>query len=126
MQQNISKRLLGVEIPSKKCVKYSISKVKGLGYYRSSQICDYFNFTPDMRAYQLDDLTLQKIADYVKSKNWLVEYDLVKKQKSDVTAKIAIQSRLGKRHQQGLPVRSRRTRRNCSTCRKFRIQNHGK
>lgn len=116
-----ARRLCGITIPSKKLIEYSIRYVKGIGAYRAKIICQHFKFPSTMRVHQLTDELTKAIEAYIASNKWLVEYDLLKDHRECILRKVSLQSYQGKRHQLGLPVRSRRTQRNCKTLVRIKV-----
>lgn len=117
----LARRLCGVNIPSNKLVEYSIRYVKGIGADRAQKICNHFKFLPSMRVHQLTDAMIKNIEAFISSNKWLVEYDLLKDHRECILRKVGLQSYQGKRHQAGLPVRSRRTQRNCKTLLRIKV-----
>jgi small subunit ribosomal protein S13 len=108
-------RILGVDIPANKKLVYALRYIYGIGPTRAQTIVDEAGFDPDRRSGELSEEELNKLANIVSEKQYLVEGDL----RRDVTANLkrlsAIRSWRGMRHMRGLPVRGQRTKTNART-----------
>ena len=108
-------RLLGVDIPNNKKLEYALRYVYGIGPTRAKLIIGESGFSPDLRAHELSEEQLNKIASIITEKNYVVEGDLRRSVASDLKRLQAIRSYRGIRHQSGLPVRGQRTITNART-----------
>ena len=108
-------RILGVEIPAKKKVAYSLRYIYGVGPARALQVVAEAGLNPDMRAQDLTEEQLNKILHVITDRKWVVEGDL----RRDITGNLkrlqAINCYRGVRHRKGLPVRGQRTSTNART-----------
>ena len=108
-------RLLGVEIPAKKKVAYSLRYIYGIGPTIADQIVKEASLNPAMRAQDLTEEQLNKILHIITEHKWVVEGDL----RRDITGNLkrlqAINCYRGVRHRKGLPVRGQRTSTNART-----------
>ena len=69
-------RLLGVEIPAKKKVAYSLRYIYGIGPQRADQIVKEAGIALDQRAQDLTEEQLNKIMHVITEHKWVVEGDL--------------------------------------------------
>ena len=108
-------RLLGVDIPNRKKIEYSLRYVYGIGPTRSKSVLEEAEIDPNLRTQDLSEQDLSKITNVIIDRKYLVEGDL----RRDVTANLkrlqSIRSYRGLRHQRGLPVRGQRTITNART-----------
>jgi small subunit ribosomal protein S13 len=108
-------RLLGVDIPNRKKIEYSLRYVYGIGPTRSKSVLQEAEIDPNSRTQDLSEQDLSKITNIILERKYLVEGDL----RRDVTANLkrlqSIRSYRGLRHQRGLPVRGQRTITNART-----------
>jgi small subunit ribosomal protein S13 len=108
-------RLLGVDIPNRKKIEYSLRYVYGIGPTRSKSVLEEAGIDPNLRTQDLSEQDLSKITNVILERKYLVEGDL----RRDVTANLkrlqSIRSYRGLRHQRGLPVRGQRTITNART-----------
>ncbi|MBC8348550.1 MAG: 30S ribosomal protein S13 [Verrucomicrobia bacterium] len=108
-------RLLGVDIPNRKKIEYSLRYVYGIGPTRSRSVLEEAQIDPNLRTQDLSEQDLSKIMNVILERKYLVEGDL----RRDVTANLkrlqSIRSYRGLRHQRGLPVRGQRTITNART-----------
>ena len=107
-------RVLGVDIPGRKKIEYSLRYVYGVGPKRALDVCKECNINPAKKA---DDLTAEEIARVVAfvQNNYTVEGDLRREIQSNIRRLISIGSYRGTRHRKGLPVRGQRTSTNART-----------
>ena len=108
-------RLLGVDIPAKKKISYSLRYIYGIGPQRADQIVAETGLDPNMRANDLNEEQLNQILNVITEHKWVVEGDL----RRDVTGNLkrlqAIGCYRGLRHRRSLPVRGQRTKTNSRT-----------
>ncbi len=108
-------RLLGVEIPAKKKVAYSLRYIYGIGPVRADQIIEEAELNPDMRAADLSEEQLNKIIQIITDHKWVLEGDLRRELTSNLKRLQAIGCYRGVRHRRSLPVRGQRTSTNART-----------
>lgn len=108
-------RILGIEIPNKKKVEYSLRYLYGIGPTRAKYIVDTLGIPSEMRAHQLDEEWTNKILQLIVKNNYKVEGDLRRDEASNLKRLQAIRCYRGIRHQKGLPVRGQRTKTNART-----------
>jgi small subunit ribosomal protein S13 len=108
-------RLLGVEIPAKKKVAYSLRYIYGLGPQRADQIVKEANLDANMRAQDLTEEQLNKILQVITEHKWVVEGDLRRELAANLKRLQAINCYRGIRHRRSLPVRGQRTSTNART-----------
>jgi small subunit ribosomal protein S13 len=108
-------RLLGVEIPAKKKVAYSLRYIYGLGPQRADQIVKEASLDANMRAQDLTEEQLNKILQVITEHKWVVEGDLRREIAANLKRLQAINCYRGIRHRRSLPVRGQRTSTNART-----------
>jgi len=108
-------RLLGVELPAKKKVGYSLRYIYGIGPTRADQIVATVGLDPNMRASDLTEEQLNKILHIITDNKWVVEGDLRREIAGNLKRLQAINCYRGIRHRRGLPVRGQRTSTNART-----------
>ena len=107
-------RLLGVDIPGKKRVEYSLRYIYGIGPTRARDIVEEAKIDPAKKADDLTPEELRGIIGIVQSK-YRVEGDLRREVAQNIRRLISIGSYRGIRHRRGLPVRGQRTSTNART-----------
>ena len=108
-------RLLGVDIPAKKKVPYSLRYIYGIGPDRADQIVQEAGLDPNMRAQDLSEEQLNKILQVITEHKWVVEGDLRREITGNLKRLQAIGCYRGIRHRRSLPVRGQRTKTNSRT-----------
>ena len=108
-------RLLGVEIPAKKKVGFSLRYIYGIGPTRADQVLREVGLDPNMRAQDLTEEQLNKILHVITDHKWVVEGDLRRELAGNLKRLQAINCYRSVRHRRGLPVRGQRTSTNART-----------
>jgi len=108
-------RILGVDIPGKKKVPFSLRYIYGIGPQRADLIVAEAGISPDMRADDLDEEQLNRILHIITEHKWVVEGDLRRELTGNLKRLQAIGCYRGIRHRRGLPVRGQRTSTNART-----------
>lgn len=108
-------RLLGVEIPAKKKVAFSLRYIYGIGPQRADQIVQEASLDANMRASDLTEEQLNKILQVITEHKWVVEGDLRREIAGNLKRLQAINCYRGIRHRKSLPVRGQRTSTNART-----------
>ncbi len=107
-------RILGVDIPKNKKIRFSLRYIYGIGPTRADEILKNTGINPDKRAHELSDEEVSKIASYIQS-HYKVEGELRREVAQNIRRLIDIGCYRGIRHKKGLPVRGQRTRCNART-----------
>jgi small subunit ribosomal protein S13 len=108
-------RLLGVDIPGKKKIEYSLRYIYGIGPDRARMIVEEAGLDPTMRADGLTEEQLNKIIHVIAERKIAVEGDLRREIAGNLKRLQAINCYRGVRHRRGLPVRGQRTSTNART-----------
>ena len=108
-------RLLGVDIPNRKKIEYSLRYIYGIGPTRAKFIVEASGLDPNRQAQDLSEQELNQLAALINEKKFLVEGDLRRKVSEDIKNLKSIKSYRGQRHQRGLPTRGQRTQTNART-----------
>ena len=107
-------RILGVDIPGKKRIEYSLRYIYGIGPALGREIVVKANIDPAKRADELTDEELARIIGVLQS-GYRLEGDLRREVAQNIRRLISIGSYRGIRHKRGLPVRGQRTSTNART-----------
>lgn len=108
-------RLLGVDIPNRKKVEYSLRYIYGVGTTRAKEILDAVEIDPNRRTQDLTEQELSLISNYIIDNKIMVEGDLRRAITNNLKRLQSIRCYRGLRHQRGLPVRGQRTITNART-----------
>jgi len=108
-------RLLGVDIPNRKKVEYSLRYIYGVGPTRAKEILDAVEIDPNRRTQDLSEQELSLISNYIIDNKIMVEGDLRRGITNNLKRLQSIRCYRGLRHQRGLPVRGQRTITNART-----------
>jgi small subunit ribosomal protein S13 len=108
-------RILGVDIPAKKKIAYSLRYIYGIGPVRADLIVKEVGIDPDSRAEALTEEQLNKILHVITENKWVVEGDLRREHTGNLKRLQAINCYRGVRHRKSLPVRGQRTSTNART-----------
>ena len=107
-------KILGIDIPGKKRVEYSLRSICGVGMSRAQEIVRKAHIDP---VKLVDDLTgdeLIRITNIIQD-GYVLEGDLRREVAQNIRRLISISSYRGIRHRKGLPVRGQRTHTNART-----------
>ncbi len=108
-------RLLGVDIPNRKKIEFSLRYIYGVGPTRSKQILDVTGIDPNRRTQDLNEQEISQISNYIIDQKIMVEGDLRRAVTNNLKRLQSIRCYRGLRHQRGLPVRGQRTITNART-----------
>ncbi|HJX45655.1 MAG TPA: 30S ribosomal protein S13 [Patescibacteria group bacterium] len=106
-------RIAGVELQDKDRLIYALTNIKGIGMSTSGKILKGLSISEAKRVKDLTGDDLTKVTSKVES--FLIEGDLVRTVKSNISRLQKIGSYRGIRHTRGLPARGQRTRHNART-----------
>ena len=108
-------RLLGVELPAKKKVGFSLRYIYGIGPSNSKVILERANIDPGIRAKDLTEQQLSQIVHAIQEGKYVIEGDLRREIGMNLKRLQGIKCYRGIRHMRGLPVRGQRTQTNART-----------
>ena len=108
-------RLLGVDIPNRKKIAFSLRYIYGIGPTRATKILEATGIDPDRRTQELNEQELSLLSNYIIENKIVVEGDLRRLITNNLKRLQSIRSYSGLRHQRGLPVRGQRTITNART-----------
>ena len=108
-------RLLGVDIPNRKKIEFSLRYIYGVGPSRALKILEATGIDPDRRTQELNEQELSLISNYIIENKIMVEGDLRRSVTNNLKRLQSIRCYRGLRHQRGLPVRGQRTITNART-----------
>ena len=107
-------RLLGIDIPGKKRIEYSLRYIHGIGPARAAAIIAEAKVDPAKKADDLTPEELRAILGIIQNR-FRVEGDLRREVSQNIRRLISVGSYRGLRHRRGLPVRGQRTSTNART-----------
>ena len=108
-------RLLGVDIPNRKKIEFSLRYIYGVGPTRAKAILEATNIDPNRRTMDLNEQELSLISNYIIDQKIMVEGDLRRTIRNNLKRLQSIRCYRGLRQQRGLPVRGQRTITNART-----------
>ena len=118
-------RISGVDLPNDKRVEVALTYIFGIGPTRSKEILAGTGISPDAKARELTDEQAIRIRDFI-DKNYVVEGDLRREVRQNISRLIEINCYRGQRHRRNLPVHGQRTRTNARQKRSVRKTVAGK
>lgn len=107
-------RVLGVDIPGRKRIEYSLRYIHGIGPAKSKEVCEKAAIDPATKADDLTQEQLRALLNVIQSE-YRVEGDLRREVTQNIRRLISTGSYRGLRHRRGLPVRGQRTSTNART-----------
>lgn len=111
-------RLVGVDLPKKKRIKYALTAIYGIGISRAEKILEKAGLgnaeEKGLRTEDLSDLDVSNLRKILEEE-YQLEGDLRRLKALNLKRLIEISSVKGRRHRVGLPVRGQRTRTNART-----------
>jgi len=107
-------RIVGVDLPRNKRVKFALPYIYGIGRARAKEILENTGIDPMKKVSELTDEEIMTLENYIKE-HYVVEGDLRRQIAMNIRRLIEIKCYRGLRHKMGLPVRGQRTRTNART-----------
>jgi len=107
-------RIAGVDVPNNKRVEIALTYIHGIGPQISQRLCNEMGFTPGMRAKDLSEEEVARIAGLIE-RNHVVEGALRRQVAQNIQRLKDIACYRGLRHRKGLPVRGQGTQANART-----------
>ena len=107
-------RVAGVDIPNDKPTRIALRYIYGIGPTSADKICQRLNLDGQLRAKDLTEEQLSKIASLLDSE-FVVEGGLRRQVQQNIARLRSIGCYRGLRHRRGLPVRGQRTKTNART-----------
>jgi small subunit ribosomal protein S13 len=111
-------RLVGVDLPRNKRIKYALTAIYGIGIARAQEILEKANLgEAEEKGLRTEDLSDNDISNLRKilEEEYQLEGDLRRLKALNLKRLMEIGSIKGRRHRVGLPVRGQRTRTNART-----------
>ena len=106
-------RVIGVDIPGKKRVEYSLRYIYGVGLARARELVAKAQINPMKKADELTDEEVTRLSALLQDQ--VLEGDLRREVQQNIRRLISIGCYRGSRHRKGLPVRGQRTSTNART-----------
>ena len=111
-------RLVGVDLPRNKRIKYALTSIYGIGISRAEEILEKAGLSnadeKGLRTEDLSDLDISNLRKVLEDE-YQLEGDLRRLKALNLKRLMEIGSVKGRRHRVGLPVRGQRTRTNART-----------
>jgi small subunit ribosomal protein S13 len=107
-------RIMGIDIPKEKRIHVSLTYIHGIGHAVSNQILKKAQIKPDVRAKNLTEDEVSRIATLIQSEVKF-EGNLRREVAMNIKRLMDIGTFRGIRHKRGLPVRGQRTKTNSRT-----------
>jgi small subunit ribosomal protein S13 len=107
-------RIVGVDIPDKKAIRYSLRYIHGIGPKFADEIIEKLSLDPTTKAMDLTESEVANISQLLDSE-YLVEGGLRRQVQQNIQRLRDIKAYRGDRHRRGLPVRGQRTKCNART-----------
>ena len=107
-------RMMGVDIPGRKHIRYALRYIHGLGPKRADDVLAACNVDPMKKADDITQDEIHALTTYIQD-HFRVEGDLRREVSQNIRRLISIGSYRGLRHKKGLPVRGQRTKTNART-----------
>jgi len=106
-------RIAGIELKDSWRVDYAITNIKGIGWTLAKKALTHAGVDPSKRLSEVTAEEVSKISSELEK--YLIEGDLIRQIKTNITRLKTISAYRGVRHARGLPVRGQRTRHNART-----------
>jgi len=107
-------RLMGVDIPGRKRIEFSLRYIHGIGPKRANNVVEICKIDPAKKADDLSPEEIRQIVAFIQE-NYRVEGDLRRETSQNIRRLISIGTYRGLRHKRALPVRGQRTKTNAKT-----------
>ncbi|MHC4294353.1 MAG: 30S ribosomal protein S13 [Planctomycetota bacterium] len=107
-------RVAGVDIPNNKPTVVALQYIYGIGAKFAREICEKARIDPTIRAKQLTEEELSKIASIL-DQDYVIEGTLRRQVQQNIARLRDIACYRGLRHRRGMPVRGQRTKTNART-----------
>ena len=107
-------RIVGIDLPRNKKIKYALPYIYGIGKTLSSKILEKSGVNPDTRVNELSEEQLLAIRNEI-GETISVEGELRGQNSRNVKRLMDIGSYRGLRHRKGLPTRGQNTKNNART-----------
>ena len=108
-------RLMGIDIPDRKRIEYSLRYIHGIGPARAKIVLEKAQIDPAKQANDLTADEIRAIISAIQELGFNIEGDLRREVSQNVRRLISIGSYRGTRHRRGLPCRGQRTKTNART-----------
>jgi len=107
-------RIAGIDVPNEKPIWVALTYIHGIGPYLSRQILKEAGITETLRAKELTDDDVSRIAGII-DRSYIIEGQLRRQIGQNIARLRDIGCYRGSRHRRGLPVRGQSTKRNART-----------
>ncbi len=111
-------RIAGVTLNPKKSVRFALTKIYGIGPYRSKMICEDLNIQENTKIKDLDSDIAVKIMKVIENRGYKITGDLQREINFNKRRLINIRCYRGERLRRKLPAHGQRTHTNARSCRR--------
>ncbi|MGE0433386.1 MAG: 30S ribosomal protein S13 [Planctomycetota bacterium] len=108
-------RILGTDIPNERPLWIALTYLHGIGRTTSRRMLEDMKINPFVRARDVPEEEVGRIAAYIEANDMLVEGALRRKVAQDIQRLKEIRCYRGQRHKMNLPVRGQQTQSNART-----------
>ncbi len=109
-------RIAGVNLNTKKQVRFALTPIKGVGKSNVKDILRALKIPFNILLQDLDEDSINRLRNYIEE-NYITEAELVRQQRANIKRLMDIECHRGLRHKKRLPVRGQTTRTNSRTVR---------
>jgi small subunit ribosomal protein S13 len=113
-RETLMPKIIGIDIPGKKKIEYSLRYIYGIGLSQAKTIVKKANVNPDKRADELSGDEITRLTNVLQAGH-VLEGDLRREISQNIRRLVSIGCYRGIRHRKGLPVRGQRTHTNART-----------
>lgn len=106
-------RVLNIEIPNNKAIKFSLTYIFGIGNSTAAKICEDAEVDETKKTKDLSDNELTRIRE--EASKYTTEGDLRREIQFNIKRLMEIRTYRGMRHRKGLPVRGQSSKQNART-----------
>ncbi|TVQ78931.1 MAG: 30S ribosomal protein S13 [Phycisphaeraceae bacterium] len=107
-------RIVGVDIPERKPIRYALRYIHGIGPKHADEILERTGIDPSKRAFELSENEIAMVSTLIDSE-YVVEGALRRQVAQNISRLREIRCYKGDRHRRGLPVHGQRTKCNART-----------
>ena len=107
-------RVAGVDLPKNKRLLVALTKIYGVGFKTSQEICKQAGFKESLRVHELSDDDVVSLRSVIE-KSYKVEGDKRREKAMSIKRLMDLSCYRGIRHRKGLTVRGQSTRQNART-----------
>lgn len=108
-------RIVGVDIPKGKRIEIALTYICGIGRIKSNEVLKTANINPEVRAKDLTEEEVGRIASVIQQKGLRTEGDVRREVNQNIKRLMGIGCYRGIRHKKNLPCRGQSSKTNART-----------